>query len=333
MRENCMPFKRVLVTGGAGFVGYRLVRELSARGIVSAPLDNLLVGMPLPASSETSYPFRADIRDVAEIDRIFGEFKPDIVVHLAAVHHIPTCEKNPHLAMDVNVMGTQTLLDASAKHGVSNFLLASSAAVYDWADGALVEDETPLRATDVYSTGKLCNEYQLRTWAGRTGGSGAIARIFNVIGHDDPNGHLIPDILAQLNISNGKIGTPRVHLGNTAPKRDYTHADDTARGLLAIVERHRWEPGVQAYNVSFGQEHSVGDLVALIGRRFGSDIEIVRDESRVRRVDRLHLWGDQTKVRGLLEWQGRIPIEDAMRDILARLVSVSERGEKNGSDA
>ena len=315
-----MRFSRVLVTGGAGFIGHRLVRTLAARKIATAVLDNLFVKMPMPEPSEFVCTFESDIRDITAVDGIFAAFRPDAVVHLAAVHHIPTCERQPHLAMDVNVVGTQALLDVAAKHGVRTFLLASSAAVYDWWDGALVEDETPLRATDVYSTSKLANEYQLRTWSDRTGGSGAIARIFNVIGHDDPNGHLIPDILGQLDIANGGIRAPRVKLGNTRPQRDYTHADDTSAGVLAILESHDWDGAVQAYNVSFGQEHGVSELVGIIGRHFGTEIEILHDDSRVRRVDRLHLLGDQKKARRVLGWQARIGIASALSDILTRLV-------------
>lgn len=314
-----MRFERVLVTGGAGFVGNRVVRLLSEKKIATGVVDNLFVGMPMPAASQYVTPYQIDIRDIAAIDGVFAAFKPDIVVHLAAIHHIPTCERDPHQAMDVNVLGTQVLLDACEKHNVKSFVLASSAAVYDWWDGPLIEDKTPSKPTDVYSTSKIANEGQVATWASRSGGKGVFARIFNVIGHDDPNGHLIPDILKQLDVENGKMMTPVVKLGNTQTLRDYTHANDTASGLMAILEHFDWGGSAEAFNLSRGKEHSVLDLIRVIGNYFGNDIEVVHDASRVRKVDRVHLLGDNTKSRTALQWSAQISLDAAMKDILSRL--------------
>lgn len=310
-------FDNVLITGGAGFIGNRLVRDLEAQGVHVGVLDNLFVGMPMPRASEFVSAFNADIRDAAAVEDVFARFRPQVIVHLAAIHHIPTCERQPHLAMDVNILGTQTLLDACEQHGVRDFVLASSAAVYDWWETALIEDETPLRATDVYSVGKLANEGQLRVWASR--GSerrGAIARIFNVIGHDDPNGHLIPDILGQLDLAGDVPQNTVVRLGNLAPRRDYTHGDDTAAGLQAMLANLAACETVQAFNLSRGQEHSVVDLVDGIGRHFGVQLSIESDPERVRRVDRPHLLGDSAKSRAVLGWGAEISIDEALSKIL-----------------
>jgi UDP-glucose 4-epimerase len=318
--EASMRFERVLVTGGAGFVGRRLVREFVERSVETAVVDNLFVATHMPSGAPILRTYETDIRDRAAIDRVCREFRPDVIIHLAAIHHIPTCERNPHLAMDINVVGTQTLLDAAAKHRVGHFVLASSAAVYDWSDSALIEDETPLKATDVYSTGKLANEHQVADWAAGTGGKVAIARIFNLIGHDDPNSHLVPEVLAQLTIENGCVKTPRVRLGNTLPKRDYTHADDGARGVLAILDHMENGRQVEAYNIARGEERSVVEIVEMIGRHFQCEIEIVFDQARVRPVDRLHLLGDPNKSHDLLHWRARYGLEESLRDILTQLV-------------
>ena len=148
------------------------------------------------------------------------------------------------------------------------------------------------------------------------------ARIFNVIGHDDPNGHLIPDILNQLKIENGQVQVSTVKLGNTEPKRDYTHADDTAGGIVAILEHFEWGRPVEAFNLSRGEEHSVVDLLRIIGDYFGCMLEIEHDPGRVRRVDRNHLLGDSRKSRSALGWSARIGIDEALHDILSRLVPV-----------
>jgi len=315
-----MPFERVLVTGGAGFIGNRLVRELSQRKIVTAVVDNLFVKMPMPPASRFICPYEADVRNQSLIEGIFGEFKPEVIVHLAAIHHIPTCEQYPSSAISVNVLGTQVLLDAAQKYGVKNFVLASSGAVYDWWDGPLIEDETPLKATDIYSTSKITNEHQLANWVSRTVGRGAIGRIFNVIGHDDPNGHLIPDILSQLKIEDRKVRVPRVRLGNILTKRDYTHANDTARGILSILDHLERGRPLEAFNISYGEEHSAADVVEAIGRELGCELEVLHDESRVRPIDRLHLLGDRNKTFKTLGWKAHYKMDGAIHEILAHLL-------------
>ncbi len=310
-----MQHKRVLVTGGAGFIGHRVTKLLAARGQQVAVVDNSFVPMPMPKKSEFVTPYAHDIRDVAAMAQVFVAFKPDAVIHLAALHHIPTCEAKPHLAMDMNVMGTQVVLDAAAKHGVHDVVMASSAAVYDWWESALIEDETPITATDVYSTTKIANEHQGKIWAARTDGRVALARIFNAIGHDDPNGHIIPDILKQV-----LQGESVVKLGNTAPKRDYTHADDTAAGVVALLDHVHLGAPVEAYNLSFGADYSVVELVEVIGDYLGRQLTIVSDPARVRKIDRVHLLGDTRKTRRVTGWQAQMPFVQAVQQILMKLV-------------
>ena len=312
------PFTNVLITGGAGFIGHRLVMNFVNAGAQVTIVDNLFSGMTMPAETAQVKPIHEDIRNMAAMDRIIGATAPQLIVHLAAVHHIPTCEREPHLAMDVNVLGTQVVLDAAEKHGVKRLIMASSSAVYDWWENALIEDETPILASDVYSTTKITNEHQAKIWTERTGGRAGLARIFNVIGHDDPNGHIIPDILKQLDQpGNTKI----VRLGNTTPKRDYTHADDTAAGLFAISQHMEDGKALEAYNISRGEEFSVADLVKAIGDHFGYSITIEHDPSRVRRVDRMHLLGDASKTKRVLGWQAGIPFSQALERILTQLSS------------
>src|SRR5262249_12299005 len=285
------PFQSVLVTGGAGFIGTRVVARLRRRHIRTVVVDNGYVGLPLPAPDDGLVPLKIDIRDRAALASVLSEHKPDGIVHLAAVHHIPTCEREPHFALDVNVLGTQSLLDAAADVGVKNIVFASSGAVYKWEDGPLDEMRTRTGATDVYSISKLTNEYQLACWAGRVGGRAHIARVFNTIGERDPNGHLIPDILAQLNRQNDVVP-----LGNITPKRDYIYVDDVADGFVALLEGLHEGKAVDHFNLCTGQELSVGELVSLIGRLLGVNVRVESDPARMRKSDRPQQLGDPSKL-------------------------------------
>src|SRR5437879_8456867 len=193
---------KVLVTGAAGFIGSCLLPILLRKGALCCGLDDLSTGCSEP-KVHPNLDFRVqDICQPEAVHAIFAGFRPDIVVHLAAVHHIPTCERVPSKAYHTNIVGTQIVLDAAAATGCRKFILASTGGVYDWSEGPLTEDG-PIRPTDTYTLSKFTNETQLAFWKAKTGQKAIVARIFNTIGANDRNGHLIPEILAQLN-SNGK---------------------------------------------------------------------------------------------------------------------------------
>jgi len=305
---------RFLVTGGAGFIGHRTVSALLAADPAAevAVLDNLSVGMPMPGCRDRLALFEADIRDRGRVDQVFTEFRPDSVIHLAAVHHIPTCERERAYSLDVNVVGTETVLQAAEAQGITRVILASSGAVFDWCDGPLSEDDTPLKPRDNYSVAKLTNEHQLAFWVERTGGFARTARIFNTIGHDDPNGHLVPDIISQ--IPRGQM-TAVISLGNLNPRRDYIHADDTARALCAIA-RETGPQGIDVFNVASGLDASVADLVSLLGQIMGVSIEVREDAARKRRVDRPSQLAATGKIERRLGFKTSKSLRIALEDIV-----------------
>ena len=310
------PFDSVLVTGGAGFIGSRVVRLLVELGCRVIVVDNGYVGLPLPEASDRVVPINADIRDRDRMKQVFAEHKPDGVLHLAAVHHIPTCEKEPYLAFDVNIMGTQSVLEAAQEAGTKNVVLASSGAVYAWEEGSLVEATSPTGATDVYSITKLADEYQAGGWADRVGARVHIARLFNTIGSGDPNGHLIPDILEQIASAESQ---PIIRLGNTKPKRDYIYVDDVAAGFVAILSNILEGEAREIFNLCTGNELSVAELVALMGTIMGKDVQIENDPSRFRKIDRLQQLGDPTKLQKRTGWAAAWSARDALIAIMRDL--------------
>lgn len=306
------------MTGGAGFVGSRLVRRLAESGAAVAMVDDLSVGLPLPVLPGPMRPGLAgwvgDIRDAPLMARVMAEFQPDTVIHLAAIHHIPTCEADPRHATDVNVVGFQTVLDAAAAHGCRRVVLASSGAVYDWGDGPLAED-APLRPSDVYSVCKLANEQQLAVWCGRTGGSGAVARLFNVIGPGDPNGHFIPDMLHKLAaVPAGQRA--RVAMGNQHTRRDMVDVEDMARGLALLAAHDGGEP-LLTVNFCSGDEIAMSGLAGLLAAALGVDAEFYSDPALRRPNDRASQLGAPGRAAELLGWRAEIPLDASVAAIVA----------------
>lgn len=298
---------KVLVTGGAGMIGRRVVAQLHNLGVETAVLDNLSSGLPMPQTA--SLAIAGDIRNADLVDKIFRDFRPEAILHLAAVHHIPTCETQRAYCLDVNVTGTENVLWAAANTGICRVTLASSGAVYAWENTMLNEDKTPLWACDNYALAKTSNESQLRFWTQRTGGMGRVARIFNTIADDDPNAHLIPDIRAQLGSNQADAD---IHLGNLASKRDYIHADDAAAGLIALLRDTRMEEAYDVFNICSGHEHSVEELINEIASVIGRDIHIVADSTRRRKIDRPSQLGNPGKTKHLLDWSARLSFAEAL---------------------
>lgn len=300
---------RVVVTGSAGFIGSRLTELLVRAGHTVLGIDNLLLGQPAPSVTSEQLFLQADICDASQMCAVFEDFRPDKTVHLAAIHHIPTCERNAPEAMRVNVVGTQVVLDAATAAECRSVVFASSGAVYDWRNEPLVPCVSPTRPSDTYSASKLANEIQIDVWWRRQNGVATIARIFNTIGPNDRNAHLIPDILAQFD---GDTRGTVVKLGNVTPRRDYIYVGDTAAALLRMLEAEL-ETGMHTFNVGTGSEHSVLDILAAVAAALGRSYEVIIDPARVRAVDRLHQCADITATREALRWTPAVPLAEGVR--------------------
>lgn len=300
----------IAVTGGAGYVGRELVRQLVAAHPDAAlhVIDNLDCGEHrLEAMALDKFTLhRVDIRDRDAVRAAMASIAPDIVYHLAAVHFIPFCERDPGDAVARNVAGTVNLLDAVPQG--TRFVFASTAAVYGPEDTAHVEDTSPIRPMDIYGWTKLQGEQFVRYYheAGKV--SGAIVRLFNVVGSGETNPHLAPAIIEQLD-----GGNTRVKLGNLFPHRDYIDVSDAAEGFRRIGAARSADGTLTLSNLGTGHSHAVGDMVRSIAEAAGIAIEIEQDESRVRAVDRPMLKASTAKLEALTGWRPQIPLIEAMR--------------------
>lgn len=314
--------KRVVVTGAAGMIGRRVVAALLRDGHAVAGVDDLSSGMALPEELGTGVV--ADVRDTDAMVALMRDFHADALVHLAAVHHIPTCETQRMHCLQVNVVGTESVLHAAAETGVRQVVIASSGAVYAWGSEALAEAASPTEARDNYALSKLSNETQLRLWCGRGEGRvGRAARLFNCIAHDDPNAHLLPELLAQM--AADPSPEPVLRLGNLQPRRDYMHADDAAEGLVAMLGDPRTDPAFDVFNLCSGVEHSVGELVAEVGSLLGRTPRIQVDPRRQRPHDRAHQLGHPDKAAALLGWRTRWTLREVLHRTLQSRDQASDR--------
>ncbi|MCA0233283.1 MAG: NAD(P)-dependent oxidoreductase, partial [Bacteroidetes bacterium] len=299
---------------GAGFIGSRLVRMLSENGFQVVVIDNLTSNLPF-VQLPNVVNYNLDVRDATALDEIIGTHKPYCIVHLAAIHHVPTCEIERNYALDVNVIGTENLLLCMEKYQVSKLVFASTGAVYSPDFPILNEDETPVDPFDNYSLSKFTNEKQIRFYQQRTEADVCIARLFNTIGANDPNAHLIPDILRQIDPEESNA---IVKLGNIKSRRDYIHVEDTAN-LLMLMATSAPKKGLKVYNVCTSVEYSVEEIVEKIGVLMNKPISIEIDPEKIRKYDRISQIGNNQKVLTEFNTQLFFTIEDALKDILAKM--------------
>ena len=294
-----------LVTGAAGFIGSALCQRLLSLGHRVVGYDNLSRGRRANLPPDVHL-VEGDIRDLGGLEATVSRWKPECLVHLAAMHFIPDCIARPQETIDVNVSGTRRVLESCRGSSVRRFVYASSAAVYAPTDAPCVEDATPLRPLEVYGESKVAAEQLVAAFHDETGTSTSILRLFNAIGRNETNPHVLPHILESLQTSDV------IELGNTAPRRDYIDTRDVAEAILAVAGTSH---GFHTFNVGTGVARSVAEIVELLGGILDRPVTVVQDSQRVRASERMVLVADIERIRRATSWSPQVALEDTLKDL------------------
>ncbi len=296
-----------IVTGGLGFIGNELVRQLLQAGEELVVLDNRNRTAPDIDDLASARVLEMDVTEQERVAATLADLKPKTVFHLAAIHFIPECNANPERTLRVNVEATMGLLRACVAAKVEHFLYASSGAIYADSPAALNEDSL-VSPVDIYGWSKWFGEELCRWQSSANGLKVTICRLFNNYGPRETNAHVVPEILSQL-----KQGR-QLSLGNTKPRRDYVHTFDTAKSLRMLATKP--PASSQTVNVASGEDASVDELVALLSELLGDSIEVKVDPARFRKADKLVQRADITKLRRMLSWQPEVSLRDGLRELL-----------------
>jgi len=304
-----MEKEKVLITGGAGFIGRALVAHCLKEGNDVAVIDNLCAGRMenlAPFLDRIAF-FKADILDKPAVEEVLAAVRPSIVFHLAAHHFIPMCNQHPRETLRVNVEGTHLVLSESARCGVRVAVLASSGSLYPSKNDVLSED-IAAAPVDIYGLSKWMAERVAHFIASSTGLACVAARLFNTYGPYETNPHLIPHIVESVRDSSA------VQLGNIHTKRDYIYVDDVAE-LLYKCGRNCNNSYIVT-NIGTGIEYSAEEIVRIIGQILGREITINIDSTRVRPVDKLHQRADIRRLRNLTGMRPTHSLTDGLRKLL-----------------
>ena len=324
---------KILVTGGAGFIGSHTVVELQNAGHEPVILDNLynasekVLGR-IEAITGKKVPFyQVDIRDREGLNKVFDAEKPEAVIHFAGLKAVGESVKKPWEYYDNNITGTLTLVDVMRQHGCKNIIFSSSATVYGDPAFVPITEECPKgQCTNPYGWTKSMLEQVLTDiqfadpeW------NVILLRYFNPIGAhksgtmgENPNGipnNLMPYItqvavgkLEKLHVYGNDYDTP-----DGTGVRDYIHVVDLAKAHLKALQRADQVTGVEYYNIGTGVGYSVLDIVHAYEKASG--LKVPYKIVARRPGDIATCYADPTKAAEILGWHAEFGIEDMCRDM------------------
>jgi len=299
---------KVLVAGGAGFIGSQMVRELLDLDCRVVVYDNFLHGCisNLEEIEDRIDVVFGDVLNEWQLADTFRTHRPDYVFNFIGDTYVPTAYDMPKRFFAINVEGNLNVLMACKMFDVKRVLYVSSTEVYGEAQNVPMNEGHVLSPLNTYAVSKLASDRLCFTFHAEHGIPVIIARIYNSYGPRETEPYVIPEIITQFDKG------PVVYLGNLEAQRDFTYVSDTARGLIATLCSP--VPNGEAVNVGSGATFSVRQLAEWIGGMMGHDeIEIRLDERRLRRLDIELFKCDATKLREATGWKPTVGIEDGLQ--------------------
>lgn len=303
----------ILITGAAGFIGSHLAERLLDRGDAVIGLDNfdpyydpaIKRRNLIAATAHAGFQFhQADIRDTEAIGRILRDARPDAVVHLAARAGVRASLEDPRAYLDVNIMGTQTILDTCRELGINRIVAASSSSVYSGCQNPpYCEDLAADRPLNPYAATKRANELMGFSYSHLYGLRITMLRFFTVYGPRQR-----PDMaihkFARL-IDSGKP-VPMFGAGDTV--RDYTYIDDIIDGVVRAIDRPF---PFEVFNLGAGRTTELRALIRILGAALGKMAVI--EELPLQPGDALETLADISKARRMLGYEPSFQVEEGIR--------------------
>jgi len=304
-KTEILKNKEILLTGGCGFIGSEVTKQLSEIGANVTVFDNLSSGKEAYITNfENVQLIKGDIRDEDEVKSVVKN--KEYIINLAALPFIPDSYQYPKEFFEVNVNGTMNVaLSLLKEKNVKRFVHISSSEIYGTARQIPMNEDHPTTPHSTYAVSKLAGDRVVFTLHKEHNLPAVIIRPFNAFGPNITQPYIIPEILTQLFNNDAEI-----KLGNIASKRDLTFVTDTAKAMiLALVT-----DGIEGETINIGSKKavSVKELVSLMSKILSKSVNITIDQSRLRPYDVDVLECDNTKAKNILNWLPEISIEDGL---------------------
>jgi len=295
---------RVLVTGGAGFIGSNLVHKLLRMSYRVTVLDNLSTGLSenLPKSHKVKL-VEGDVRDLSLVSRVVRSHSH--VVHLAAQAFIPFSYQKPLQVAEVNAIGSINVLKACRDSKVKRLVHISSSEVYGPAQYTPMDEKHPLQPYSTYSVAKVAADLWAQTFFWEHKLPVVILRPFNTFGPRESLPYFIPEMIQQC------LKKPRIHVGNLETSRDFTYIEDTTEAITKALETEDIEG--ETINIGTGKTQKMKEILALIKKETGAEQkQTIIDKNRLRPKDVGILVADNTKAKKILDWKPKVTFENGI---------------------
>lgn len=312
--------KKILLTGGAGYIGSHVLRQLAMAGEDVVTLDNLSTGFK--AAVTAGELVVGDTGDALLLERIFAAHDIDTLMHFAAHTVVPESVSDPLKYYGNNTASSRTLLDVAHRHGVQNVVFSSTAAVYGIPAGGRAAEDSPTAPINPYGTSKLMTEWMLRDLTAAGGPRYVALRYFNVagcepggsIGQSTPKATLLVKVACEAATGRRErvsiFGTDYPTPDGTG-LRDYIHVEDLAAAHLDALRYLRDGGDSVTLNCGYGHGYSVRDVLSAVEKANGAALTI-REEAR-RAGDPPALIAVAERIRTTLGW---VPRHDDLDEIV-----------------
>jgi UDP-glucose 4-epimerase len=318
---------RILTTGGAGFIGFHLLKKLIAKKVgKSVVVDNLSNANHLfndyvsANESETTFSFyNEDIRNGEAIFNIIKTEKIDTCIHLAAIVSVLDSIINPEYTLDVNINGTFNVLEACSKAKVKNFVFLSSCAVYGRGTILPLSEDQPLEPLSPYGASKAAGEALVSAYIrSKKIHNGISLRLFNVYGEDQ--NPLYAGAITRF-IERLSKGSAPIIYGNGRQTRDFVHVDDVVNAILLAAEFHnnRFELPSYAFNIGTGVPLTITDLANKMISMFELNLRPFYSEAKSGEIQ--DCYADTTKSYKYLDFLAKEELESGLLPLISKAKS------------
>lgn len=295
---------KVLVTGGAGFIGSHLVDRLIQEGHEVVVVDNLSTGKRRNLNRAARF-FKIDIQSW-RLERVFRNERPNVVMHLAAQMDVRKSVEDPVFDAQVNVLGTLNVLQQAVRHGVRKVVFSSSGgAIYGEQETYPAPESHVTRPLSPYGISKLCGEQYLSYYQRVSGLQVVSLRYANVYGpRQDPDGEAgVVAIFIQKLLNNEQA----IVNGNGRQTRDFVYVEDVVEANLAVMGQET--QGI--YNVGTGEETSINDVLRMLVGHTNSTCKELHGPSK--HGEQVRSVVDASKIRQELSWEPRTELSEGLK--------------------
>ncbi len=307
-----MKNKKVLITGGEGFVGNHLINYLLNETDYEIVSTYFMESTFKEENNRVEF-VKLDIRKQEDVENLLKVQKPNYIYHLAGISFVPTSFANPLLTHETNFIGTFNLYESIRKLNLdTSILFVSTSEVYGQVDDKIINEDKALKPQNPYSVSKASAELLSYQYYKNYGLKIKIVRPFNHIGLGQNESFVIPNFVKQIVDIEKGLKKPIIEVGNLDAIRDFTDVKDIIRGYKYLVES---DYNGETFNLCQGKGYSIKEILDILLSFSDKKIEIKFDEKRMRPSDNPNIVGNNKKIEKALDWKPIIEIRTTLHEV------------------